>query len=543
MRSRRAFSILPGAAVIARVFLRAALLMAVGCLDPEVRFLDATADAGANRDDAGERRDGGSTVACRSGLGDCDGNPTNGCEASFTDDAMNCGGCGVQCEKGSCEEGRCRSGEWVDIWPCETDFVQVRDIVVDDADRLIALGFLGEECAPLGESPRGSSDWGIARYRAQEGARDSDWVARYGSPLADQPFAIDLSGDRVLAGGDCRNGMEFGDGELESLDGASGCAATFNLNGEVDTKVFVRGDAFEPLQAVALADEGSFALAGVSASQTLTLGGDCPPLEGSPGTEKDPFIARYEEDGDCSWALRVGGGVDSDSVAGLAFDSESNVYLAGTFDGSVSFADAPAVSQRQDVFVSCLSTNGTPQWISILSGLGEDVGTAFVYGGESIFVALTFTDSITIGDEVFAASGSSDALIVRMDADNGDVGWVAHLRGDGFEEVGDLAYDPIRSQVIAVGAFSEEIAGSSFQANGTGFEAWAAIFDAETGAGSNLLTFGGNGTDDVDAVAVDSRGGVYLGGRFQRETIFPNGEEHVGPGAGATAGFVFRWEP
>jgi len=35
--------------------------------------------------------------SCDSGYADCDGDPTNGCEANLSDDAVNCGACGVVC--------------------------------------------------------------------------------------------------------------------------------------------------------------------------------------------------------------------------------------------------------------------------------------------------------------------------------------------------------------------------------------------------------------------------------------------------------------
>jgi len=44
---------------------------------------------------------------CRSGYGDCDGLGSNGCEASLTSDAKNCGRCGVTCGGVECKDGLC----------------------------------------------------------------------------------------------------------------------------------------------------------------------------------------------------------------------------------------------------------------------------------------------------------------------------------------------------------------------------------------------------------------------------------------------------
>ncbi|MBL8685273.1 MAG: hypothetical protein JNK05_39205 [Myxococcales bacterium] len=47
---------------------------------------------------------------CNRGRGNCDGSNRNGCEADFSTDANNCGGCGVRCWAGACVAGRCVDG-------------------------------------------------------------------------------------------------------------------------------------------------------------------------------------------------------------------------------------------------------------------------------------------------------------------------------------------------------------------------------------------------------------------------------------------------
>ena len=53
-------------------------------------------------------------LTCSTGFGDCDGNSTNGCEASTLSNPMNCGACGAACTAGpnalvACVGGACRS--------------------------------------------------------------------------------------------------------------------------------------------------------------------------------------------------------------------------------------------------------------------------------------------------------------------------------------------------------------------------------------------------------------------------------------------------
>jgi len=44
---------------------------------------------------------------CDPGRGDCNGKPTDGCEADLTHDKRNCGACGTYCLFSKCVEGRC----------------------------------------------------------------------------------------------------------------------------------------------------------------------------------------------------------------------------------------------------------------------------------------------------------------------------------------------------------------------------------------------------------------------------------------------------
>ncbi len=46
---------------------------------------------------------------CNANFTDCDGNPANGCEAQLSEDPSNCGGCGIVCQQGQqCVAGVCQ---------------------------------------------------------------------------------------------------------------------------------------------------------------------------------------------------------------------------------------------------------------------------------------------------------------------------------------------------------------------------------------------------------------------------------------------------
>ena len=84
-----------------------------GCLPGQPED-DAGTDAGADAaivEDAGT--DAGTDTGCPALQGDCDDDPTNGCETPLAEDLRNCGVCGLRCgsggatEVGTCSDGLC----------------------------------------------------------------------------------------------------------------------------------------------------------------------------------------------------------------------------------------------------------------------------------------------------------------------------------------------------------------------------------------------------------------------------------------------------
>jgi len=91
-----------------------------GCNQPCPAYDHATAGCAA-----------GSCViaACDSGYSDCDGDQTNGCERDTSSDPNNCGGCGVKCGSGQCQNSQC---------VCNKNVLLIRDESTSGSDTLAA---------------------------------------------------------------------------------------------------------------------------------------------------------------------------------------------------------------------------------------------------------------------------------------------------------------------------------------------------------------------------------------------------------------------
>lgn len=82
-----------------------------GCESDVLSNLDACGAcgkpcAGINTDTA-TCTDGICTLTCKLGFGDCNNDGTDGCEADFATDGLNCSACGADCLGGGCASGAC----------------------------------------------------------------------------------------------------------------------------------------------------------------------------------------------------------------------------------------------------------------------------------------------------------------------------------------------------------------------------------------------------------------------------------------------------
>ena len=113
-----------------------------------------------------------------------------------------------------------------------------------------------------------------------------------------------------------------------------------------------------------------FAADGTTATFTSTTSG---------GT--DVFIVKYNTDGTPQWVRKIGA-TGNDEGYGISTDSSGNVYVTGTFRGTISvFASdgttatfTSTSSGSTDAFVVKYNTDGTPQWARKIGGTDNDNG-------------------------------------------------------------------------------------------------------------------------------------------------------------------------
>lgn len=149
---------------------------------------------------------------CESGTGDCDSDPSNGCEVDVTSDNAHCGGCGVVCDS-TCITGACPRAGWVAGFGASDSGTEVvRGLVIADDGSVFVTGVVVGTLVVGGEPFTGSSnrDVYIAKYAA-----DGSFVAakRFAQTGDDDVVGIELdaSGNPMIAGS-FTGSIDFGDG-------------------------------------------------------------------------------------------------------------------------------------------------------------------------------------------------------------------------------------------------------------------------------------------------------------------------------------------
>ncbi len=311
----------------------------------------------------------------------------------------------------------------------------------------------------------------------------------------------------------------------------------------------------------------------------------------------DVVVAKYDKSGAHQWSKRFGGS-DDDQASDVAVDATGNVYVTGSFSGSIELGgetyqdrwggfllaldksgnyvwsrhiaggkgESVALSPDGDVvvggifweklalggeevkgagrtnaFVARLDKSGTNKWLKTFGGsggaltLGHAVG---VHADGSAYLLATLDKTVDYGGGPLTSSGVSDVAVVKLDASGGHV-WSKRFGGKATEYAHDLAVDT-SGGVVFVGAFSQPVdfGGGELTSNGSG-DAFVAKLDAR---GDHVWSkhFGGKQDDSADGVALDEEGNVAVTGYFSLKADFGG---HPQEALGNRDAFIARLDP
>lgn len=249
----------------------------------------------------------------------------------------------------------------------------------------------------------------------------------------------------------------------------------------------------------------------------------------------DIYISKLDVNGNFVWARSIGGGL-ADAPYAIATDQSANVYITGSYNGTVDFDPGAGVSNlisvaaTYDAFVLKLDVSGNFVWARSVGGNDSDHGFGLsVDASSNVFVTGYFnlTGDFDPGPGIsnLTSAGTDDVFILKLNS-SGSFQWARAVGGTNVDTGYSITTDAF-GNVIVTGSFNQT----------TDFDPGIPVFNLVSAGGNDVFvlklnssgnfvwakSFGGTSEDEGRSVCVDPSGNVITCGFFEVSVDFDPG--------------------
>lgn len=316
----------------------------------------------------------------------------------------------------------------------------------------------------------------------------------------------------------------YEDGTINSDD--STFVEKYNSSGVLQWALPLVGNIALTLHGIVADATGNIYVSGYLEPGTVTLGSTTLSYFGSGSAV---VVAKLNSSGNFLWAEQFDGTGNNDGVnsgRGITIDSHGDIYVAGGYSGSPTFGafTAPLTTGLASLFIAKINPSGAV--LSLTTAIGGGfadydccAGLAITVDScDNLYLAGNFEGQSQFGDFVLNSYGGTDAYIAKLDHD-GTWDWAQDFGGTGNDYAGGIALDKYTDVYVSFtylnGAATLEgsnVSGGDIAIakldNGKGYVDWI-----QTGGSTS-------GTIQIDGLAVDNKGYVYVLGDFEGTSTF-----------------------
>jgi len=235
---------------------------------------------------------------------------------------------------------------------------------------------------------------------------------------------------------------------------------------------------------------------------------------------KSLFVARYDTDGQLVWS-RLAGNDQEQSGHNIAVGPRGDCYVSGYVSGVVELSGHKFGSSTsvKDIFVARLDAEGKLVWARTAGGKSDGLSTGVAVDGHgNCYLTGMFKNKASFGSTTLVSTGEYDVFVSRFDAD-GTPAWAYSGGGEKIDYGLGVATD-LSGNCYVTGKFTDDVRfmGQHMMKLG-GRDLYVARFTPK-GQMDWLEMIGGAHSDLSYAVAVDSRGNCFLSGAFSPGTQY-----------------------
>jgi hypothetical protein len=326
---------------------------------------------------------------------------------------------------------------------------------------------------------------------------------------------------------------------------------TLVVDPSLQYSTFVGGSMDEEASALTVDPFGSALVGGYTHSTDFPIGGA---LVNTRSSQADAFVTRLSGEGNELIFTAFLGGEGGDDVRGLAVDAEEEIYATGA-TGSGSFPTTSNAFQpffaggNQDSFVFKLSASGSQLVYctyfgadgTVESGNGivvDALGSATIAGTTSGAALVT-----SVGAIDRTGNGGDDGFVARFSANGRQLVFSTFLGGGAPDSIKGITRDPA-GELFVVGTTRSTDFPTTAGVYQRVLSGPADAFVCKLSQNGKKLTFcslfGGTGTDEGSAIALESGGRIVIAGSATTGTFPTSANAHRKQLNGDSDAFVAR---